>query len=45
MQRGKQVAALRKQLRLPKDHVVIPCSAEKGTGIDELRKRIEEAVS
>ena len=43
MQRGKQVAALRKQLRLPKDQTVIPCSAEKGIGIDELRKFIEEA--
>lgn len=43
MQRGKQVAALRKQLRLPKGQTVIPCSAEKGIGIDELRKFIEEA--
>ncbi|MEG0758054.1 MAG: GTPase, partial [Raoultibacter sp.] len=45
MQRGKQVAALKKQLRLPADQVMIPCSAENGIGIEELRKKIEEAIS
>lgn len=45
MQRGKQVAALRKQLRLPKDQEVIPCSSEKGIGIEDLRNVIEDAVS
>lgn len=40
----KQTAAIRKQLKLPKDVPFLATSAEKGTGIDDLRKLINEAV-
>ena len=40
----KQTAAIRKQLQLPKDVPFLATSAEKGTGIDDLRKLINEAV-
>ena len=40
----KQSAAIRKQLQLPKDVPFLATSAEKGTGIDDLRKLINEAV-
>ena len=36
----KQVAALRKQLDVGVDTPIIITSAEKGTGMDELRKTI-----
>lgn len=38
----KSVAALRKQLNLPTDIEIIPCSAEKGTGMDKIRSAIEK---
>lgn len=38
----KQVALLSKQLGVPRDHMVVT-SAETGLGIDELRRRIEDA--
>lgn len=40
----KQTAAIRKQLQLPKDVPFLATSAENGTGIDDLRKLINEAV-
>lgn len=44
-QAAKQAAAIRKQLQLPKDVSLVATSAEKGTGIDELRRLIDQAVS
>lgn len=38
----QQAARLSKQLGVPRSHMVVT-SAEKGIGIDELRRRIEEA--
>lgn len=38
----QQAALLSKQLGVPRSHMIIT-SAEKGVGIDELRRRIEEA--
>lgn len=42
-QANSQKAAIRKQLDLPGDVAIVVCSSEKGTGFDELRRRIEEA--
>lgn len=42
-QANSQKAAIRKQLDLPSDVAIVVCSSEKGTGFDELRRRIEEA--
>ena len=44
-QQLKQRAALRKQLRLAEETPVIVTSAEKGTGIDELRTLIKQRTS
>lgn len=40
---NKQKAAIRKQLNLPQDVVMVVCSSEKGTGFDELKRTIENA--
>ena len=40
----KQSAAIRKQLRLPREVALIATSSEKGTGIEELRALIAQAV-
>ena len=40
----KQTAAIRKQLQLPCEVPLLATSAEKGTGIDELRSLITAAV-
>ena len=40
---NKQKAAIRKQLKLPQDVVMVVCSSEKGTGFDELKRTIENA--
>lgn len=40
----KQTAAIRKQLDLPKGTPIIATSSEKGTGIEELRTLLAEAV-
>lgn len=41
---NQQAAALRKQLALPEGAPVLVTSAEKGTGIDDLRKLIARAI-
>ena len=40
----RQTAALRKQLKLPKETPIIATSSESGTGIDELRTLIAERL-
>ena len=40
---SKQKTAIRKQLNLPQDVVMVVCSSEKGTGFDELKRTIENA--
>ncbi len=42
-QAKNQIVAIRKQLHLPDDIMMVACSSEKGTGIDELRSLIEKA--
>lgn len=44
-QAAKQAAAIRKQLQIPKDIPLVATSAEKGTGVDDLRRIIDQAVS
>ena len=41
----RQTAAIRKQLQLPQGTPLVATSAEKGTGMDELRKLIDAAVA
>ena len=41
----RQVAALRKQLSFGSEVEVVPCSSEKGTGIDDLKKVIERYLA
>lgn len=41
----RQTAAIRKQLQLPQGTPLVAISAEKGTGMDELRKLIDAAVA
>ncbi len=41
----KQTSAIRKQLQLTKDTPLIATSAEKGSGIDELRRLITDTVA
>ena len=41
----RQTAATRKQLQLPQGTPLVATSAEKGTGMDELRKLIDAAVA
>ena len=41
----RQTAAIRKQLQLPREVPFLATSAEKGTGIEDLRKLIGEAVA
>ena len=43
-QQARQRAALKKQLELGADVPMVVCSSEKGTGIDELRALIGDAV-
>ena len=43
-QQLKQKAALKKQLKLGADVPLVVSSAEKGTGIDELRSLIKSRV-
>lgn len=40
----KQAAAIRRQLALPKDVPMLATSSEKGTGVEELRHLLAEAV-
>ncbi len=44
-QASRQTAAIRKQLQLPQETPIVATSAEKGTGIDALRKLIDAAVA
>lgn len=44
-QAAKQQAAIRRFLNLPKDVPMVMTSAEKGTGVDELRTLISDAVN
>ena len=44
-QQQKQKAALAKQLQLPKGTPMVVTSSAKGTGIDEVRRLIEEAAA
>lgn len=41
-QQARQAAAIKKQLNVPAENVIIT-SSQTGTGIDELKKRIAEA--
>ena len=41
---ARQVAALRTQLELPEEQPIVTVSSLKGTGIDDLRRVIEEAI-
>ena len=44
-QQQKQKAVLAKQLQLPKGTPMVVTSSAKGTGIDEVRRLIEEAAA
>ena len=41
-QQARQAAAIKKQLNVPAENVIIT-SSQTGTGIDELKRRIAEA--
>ena len=44
-QQQRQKSALAKQLQLPKGTPLVVTSSAKGTGIDEVRRLIEEAAA